>query len=77
VLPSNLGQVEVWHVLFAVNNETFCEAESAIKTYLKILANLLHSAKHAVYKVEKILWYNKEHSMYCTMIVVTLAVHSQ
>jgi len=44
--------------------ETFCEAESVIKPYLKILANFLHGEKHAVDKVEQILWYNNQHLMY-------------
>jgi len=30
----------------------FCEVESVIITYLKIVANLLHGGKHAVNKAE-------------------------
>jgi len=31
--------------------KTFCETESAIKPYLKIVGNLLHREKHVAYKV--------------------------
>ena len=55
--------------------EMFCEAESAIKPYLKILANFLHGGKHAVNKVEQILWYDYERSMF--MMVVTSGTHWQ
>jgi len=38
----------------------YCKAESVVKPYLKIVANLLHGSKHPVDKVNHILWSNNE-----------------
>jgi len=64
-----------------MKKKTFCEAESAIKSYLKIAANLLHGGKHAVdeVEVELIPWSNNEHSMcydYCHIGHIYIYIHN-
>jgi len=57
-------------------NKTFCEADSVIKPYLKIAANLLHGGKHAVDEVQQMLLSNDATNIGCTTIIVTSAMHS-
>jgi len=48
-----------------MKKKIFCEGESVIKPYLKIVANLLHGGKHFADNVEQIglPWSNNEHAM--------------
>ena len=57
-----------------IERKNFCEAESVITLYLKIVASLLHGGKHAVDKVEQKPWSNN--NIRCAMIIVTSAIYS-
>jgi len=48
-----ISSFQIAHMLMK-RKKTFCEAESAIKLCLKIIANFLRGGKHVVDEVEKI-----------------------